>query len=258
MEGARDRRGQARGDGHREERGIQRGSVREPEADVRRPAGRVDSELLPQTSHDPEDLSPCVSQGADGHDERVDDDVLFRDAVVGGTRDDRPRHLEPDVGVVRDARLVVRDRDDGCAVLRDERKHRLQPVLFARDRVDEGFPAIDGEPRLERRDDRGVDGERDVGDVLHELDRLREDGGLVRERDAGVDVEHLRTGLDLRDRVRDDRLEVPRRHLLRELLAPGRVDPLADDHERTREADDDLPRGARENGVGHGPTPVGP
>ena len=99
------------------------GAVREPEADVRGAARRVDAELLPQTSHDAEHLSPGVPERADRHDERVDDDVLFRDAVVGGTRDDRSRHLEADVGVVRDARLVVRDRDDCRAVLRDERKH---------------------------------------------------------------------------------------------------------------------------------------
>ena len=87
--------------------------------------------------------------------------------------------------------------------------------------------------------------------ALHELDRLREDCRLVRERDAGVDVEHLRARLDLRERVGDDGLVVARRHLLGELLAARRIDPLADDHERPVEADHDLLRRAREPRLGH-------
>ena len=84
--------------------------------------------------------------------------------------------------------------------------------------------------------------ERHVGDRLDELDRLAQDRGLVGERNPGVDVEHLRTGLDLGDRVGDHRLEVAALHLLGQLLAAGRVDALADDHERPVEADHDLLR----------------
>ena len=81
--------------------------------------------------------------------------------------------------------------------------------------------------------------ERHVGDRLHELDRVAQDGRLVGERDAGVDVEHLGAGLHLRDRVRDHGLEVAVLHLLGQLLAAGRVDALADDHERAVEPDHD-------------------
>ena len=40
-------------------------------------------------------------------------------------------------------------------------------------------------------------------------DRVAQDRRLVGERDAGVDVEHVRAGRDLRERVGDHRLKSP-------------------------------------------------
>src|SRR6185295_5982870 len=58
-------------------------------------------------------------------------------------------------------------------------------------------------------------------------------------------------GLDLGQHVALDTAEVAGLHLLGEGLAPGRIDALADDHERPVEADDDLARRGTEEGVGH-------
>ena len=248
---ARDRGGQAGRDRHRQEGRVQRRAVRQAEADVRGAAGRVDAELVLQPAHEPEHLPPGRAHRADRHHERVDDDVLLRDAVVGRARDDLLRDREAHVGILGDARLVVRDRDDRGAVLRDERQHALHLLVLARDGVDERLALVDREPGLERLDDRRVDRERHVGDRLHELDRLPQDRGLVGERDAGVDVEHLRARLDLRDRVGDDGVEVAGLHLLGQHLAAGRVDALADDDERAVEPDHDLLRGRGEDGLGH-------
>ena len=110
---------------------------------------------------------------------------------------------------------------------------------------------VDGEPGLERLDDRRIDRQRQVGQGLDELDRLGQDRRLVGQRDAGVDVEHVGAGLDLGEGVALDAAEVAGLHLLGEELAAGRVDPLADDHERPVEADDDLARRGAEDGVGH-------
>jgi hypothetical protein len=60
---------------------------------------------------------------------------------------------------------------------------------------------------------------------------LLQELGLVDERDAGVDVEHVRAGLGLGDRVRGHRRQVVVAQLLGEDLAPRRVDALADDAE---------------------------
>ena len=87
--------------------------------------------------------------------------------------------------------------------------------------------------------------------LLDELEHLRQQLGLVDERDAGVDVEHVGARRHLRVRVDDDRREVAAAQLLGEPLAPGRVDPLADDAERLLRADDDGLRPPLQNRV-HG------
>ena len=75
---------------------------------------------------------------------------------------------------------------------------------------------------------------------------------LVGERNAGVDVEHLRPRLDLGQRLGDDAAVVARRHFGREHLAAGRIDALADHHEAALEADDDFLGGGGDDGFGHG------
>ena len=74
---------------------------------------------------------------------------------------------------------------------------------------------------------------------------------LVRQRNARIDVEHVRAGFDLGARVRLDAAEVAGRHLGGEDLAPRRIDALADDDERAVEADDDFLGGGADNGIGH-------
>ena len=77
----------------------------------------------------------------------------------------RSARLHPDL-------VVVREPDHRRAVPRDDRQDRLQPLVLAGHRVDERLALVRGEPRLERLDDRGVDAERQVGEPLHERDRL--------------------------------------------------------------------------------------
>ena len=161
------------------------------------------------------------------------------------------RDLEADVRILGNAGLVVRDRDDRGAVLLHERQHRFESLFLAGDRVDERLAPVDRETRGQRGDDRRVDRQRHVGDRLHELHGPREDRRLVGERDARVDVEHVRAGRDLRERIRLDAAEIAGRHLGGEQLAPGRVDALADDDERAVEADDDLAGGGADDGIGH-------
>ena len=69
--------------------------------------------------------------------------------------------------------------------------------------------------------------------VPHFVRRLvAEQLGLVDQRDAGVDVEHVGAGRDLDLGVGHHGREVAALELLGELLAPRRVDALADDAER--------------------------
>ena len=75
---------------------------------------------------------------------------------------------------------------------------------------------------------------------MHQRDGFREYRRLVGQRDACIDVEHVRPGLHLGDGIPLDPTVVAFRHLRREHLAPGGIDALADDDERALEADDDL------------------
>ena len=126
-------------------------------------------------------------------------DVLGRDSVVAGGRDDLLRDLDPACRLHRDL-VVVRKADDRCAVLRHQRQDRLEPLVLAGDGVDERLALVRGEPGLERLDHGGVDADRQLAEALHERDRLAHQVDLVGERIADVDVEQIRAaGHLLRD-----------------------------------------------------------
>ena len=228
-----------------------------PKLTLRRAAGRVDAELVAQPAEDPEHLRgrrsasrrSASASGSTMTSSRGMPWSAARSTIRFATAKRTSGSSEMPVS-------SLRDRDDCRAVLPHERQDALEPLLLAGHRVDERLALVGGEPRLERLDDRRVDRQRHIGERLHELDRLRQDRGLVGERDAGVDVEHVRAGLDLGQRVALDPAEVAGLHLLGEQLPAGRVDALADDHERPVEADDDLARGRADDGVGHGEAAV--
>ena len=73
--------------------------------------------------------------------------------------------------------------------------------------------------------------------------------GLVGQRHAHVDVEHVGAAGHLGGDVALDRGQVPGPQLLLEDLAAGRVDPFADDRERTVVAEHDLLGGGAQHGV---------
>ncbi len=78
-----------------------------------------------------------------------------------------------------------------------------------------------------------------------------EDLRLVDQRNAGVDVEHLRAGLDPRQRLGRDARIVAGGHLGGQQLATRRVDALADDDEAALEADGHFARLGCDYRVGH-------
>ena len=161
----------------------------------------------------------------------------------GGDADDLAGELDALVGLHRDLVVVVGQRDDRRVVLLDQREDRRHAVVLGGDRVDQGTALVDREAGLERLDDRGVDADREVGQLLDHLDRLGQQLGLVGERDAHVDVEHVGAALDLRLDVALDRREVAVAELLLEDAAPGGVDPLADEGEARVVPDDHLAGG---------------
>jgi len=251
MERIGDGRGHAGADEHGKEGGVEAVAVGQAEAEIGRTAGGVDLQFLPEPADQVEDAASRLVEGADRHDQRIDDDIGIGDAVIRGALDDLLCHLEAHIGVFRDAGLVIGDGDDRGAVFLHKRQHALQPLLLAGDGVEQRLALVDGESRLEGGDDGGIDGKRHVGQRLHELDRLGQDLRLVRQRDAGIDIEHVGAGLDLGQRIGLDAAVVAGRHLGGQQLAARRIDALPDEHEGTLEADDDLLGRRGDDGVGH-------
>ena len=152
-----------------EEGGAERVPARQPERDVRRAERHVQPELVADEADRLERRHDGLRIGADGHRERVDDDVLERDLLASVDGVDEPlADLEPLLRRLGDPGLVVDEADDRRAVLLHERQHALEPLLLAGDRVDERLPLVGGEPGLERLDDRRVDADRQVGVLLDE------------------------------------------------------------------------------------------
>ncbi len=116
--------------------------VRQAEADVGCAAGGVDLQFVMQPADQPEHRCAGLVDGADRHDQRVDHDVAGGNAEIGGALDDLLRHLEAHVGILGDAGVVVRDRDDRRAVFLDQRQNGLQPLLFAGHRINQRLALV--------------------------------------------------------------------------------------------------------------------
>ncbi len=230
-------------------------AVRQAEGDVGEAAGGVDLELFAKAAKQREDLLARRSQCADGHDERIDDDIVRLDAVIGGALDDLLGDREADVRVHRNAGLVIGDRHHRNVVFLAERQDRFELFLLAGHRIDERAALCNAQAGFDGGGNRTVDRQRHVDEALNDLQRLDEERrlGLVRVdgRHARIDVEHRRAGGNLLQRILDHGVEVALDHLGGELLTAGRIDAFADDAEGLVEADDDLACGGGDDGAGH-------
>ena len=86
-------------------------------------------------------------------------------------------------------------------------------------------------------------------ELLDQGDRLGQQVGLVGERHAHVDVEHVGAALDLGLHVALDRRQVAGAQLLLKDPPPRRVDPLTDQAERAVVSDDDLRARSAQDGL---------
>ncbi len=230
-------------------------AVRQAEGDVGKAAGGVDLQLLAQPAQQRKHLAAGVAQRADRHDQRIDDDIMRRNAEVGAALDDLLGHRETDVRVHRDAGLVVGDRDHRDVVLLDQRQDGFEFFFLAGDGVDQRTALGDLQRRFDRGRNRAVDGERQVDEVLDDLQRLHEQrrlrGVRVDGGNAGIDVEHGCAAGSLLQRILDHRLEVAGDHLGGQFLAAGRVDAFADHAEGLVEADDNFSGRRGDDRAGH-------
>ena len=146
------------------------------------------------------------------------------------------------LGSSRDALVVQRQADDSCPIFFHQRQDLIHYLLFPVDRVDDRLAVIHPQGRFDGCRIRRVDLKRQVRDRLHLLDHLRHHRHFIEPGNAYVDVQNLRSRVDLVDRLVEQIIEVPiQQRLLHPFLA-GRVEPLPD-HRHMIDRDGPAPAG---------------
>ena len=87
---------------------------------------------------------------------------------------------------------------------------------------------------------------------MDELDGFREDCRFVCQWNAGINIQHVRTGGNLGQGISLYSTKVSCSHFSSEDFPTSRVDPFADDDERPLEADDDFLGVRTDYSIGHG------
>ncbi len=179
-----------------------------PKADIRRAAGGVDAQFLTQATHQGEHLFTRRRQRTDWHYQRINHDIMRRNAEIGGAQHDLARHFEPHIGVLRDASVVVGNGHHRHVVFLDQRQHQFQTLFFAGDRVQQGPPLGRRQTGFQRAGHRRIDAQRHIDQPLNEPDHLGHQWrfGLVRVgvrvvNHARIHIEHHRPASDLLQRV---------------------------------------------------------
>jgi hypothetical protein len=201
VHGVHDGRRHTVGDRHGQERAGDGVAVRDAEANVGGAARGVHTEFVLQATQQSEHLLPSLANGTDGHHEWVNHHVAGGDAVVGCPLNNSLGDGEPHVGIFRDARLIVGDSYNRSTVASHERQDALQYFFFTGNRVDQRLALVHREACFERFDNGRVNRQRHVGNRLHQLHGARKKCWFVREGDAGIHVEHVGTGFNLRNCV---------------------------------------------------------
>ena len=217
-----------------------------------RAAGHVHAELVAEEPQRLEEERDRARLGADRHRERVDDDVLGRDAVVAGDGDDLPRdsrRRSGSIGMSSSFASAITAAPCFATIGRIASSRSSSPVT----ELTSALPSYAARPASSASiTDESMQSGRSVRPCTSGI-ACGHQADLVGERIADVDVEHVGAARDLLRDVDLELREVARLELGLERLAAGRVDPLADHAERPLRPDDDGPRPRLENGIHSSP-----
>ena len=180
---------------------------------------------------------PASLSGADRHDQRIDDNILARNAEIGGAFDNFLGDGETHVRIFGNAGFVVGNSNHGTIIFLHQRQNAFKALFFASHGIQQWLALIGGNASFERLDDGAVDRERHGDIFLHELDAFGENARLVGQRNTGIDVKHLRARRDLRQRVIQHAGIIAARHFLGHDLAAGGIVALANHDETALIAD---------------------
>ncbi len=126
--------------------------------------------------------------------QRIEIDLLIRQAGIPGTFQDVARHCQPARDVLRYAVVVEEQGDHAGSVAWDEGQHTIQTPLLSTDRVDQRRPDDAGQGCGQGRSVGAVETQRRFGHSLHRLHEPAQVIGLALRRRAGVDIDVTGTG----------------------------------------------------------------
>ena len=175
---------------------------------------------------------------ADRHDQRIDDDVLGRDAHFGGALDDDPCRSETSFRCGRDALLADRQADDRRPPVPDDRQDAGKLLLLPVDRVHERLAGRDIQASLQNFRLIRIDAERHVHHREHGFDHHWHDRRFIDLRVTYIDIQHFRAPGHLSLGQVFNVLEVLLDQRLSQFLQAGRVQFLPDHDERPIRPDD--------------------
>ena len=251
MQRVGDCRGHARGDGHGQKAGVDAIALWQAKTDIGCTTGGVDFELIAQPMQQAHHLNPGLVDRTNRHHQGVDHDIAGWYAVIGCTLNNFLGHCKTHIRVLRDAGFVIRNGNHGGTVFLDQGQHGLQPIFFAGDGIDQCLAFVNGKPRLQGSHDGRINRQGNISDGLHQLDRAGQQGRLIRQGDAGVDIKHVRPRLDLCQGIGNHPAVIASDHLGGQNFSPSRVDALTNDNEGPVKTDHHLAGGGTDHGVCH-------
>ena len=198
--------------------------------------------------HPPDRLQRRLRRGAVGgnrHGESVDHDILRRNAVFFRRGVDFARDTDASVRIRGNPALVDGKADQDAAILLHERQDRLDLILFPVHGIDHRFAVVASQRALQRLRIRRVDLQRQRRDALQLRNHVLHHRRLINLRQPDIDIQDVRAGVLLLERLSAEIIEVVAAERLLEFLLARGIDPLADNHRaradlhRARKAGDD-------------------
>jgi len=111
---------------------------------------------------------------ADGHGERVKNQILLCDAIAGRLAHNLLRNGKPLRSRRGNAVFIQRKRHHKSAVFLHQREHRIHAGLLAIDRIDHGLAVVAAQRSLHGAWIGSVDLQRQIDDRLQLADRLKQ------------------------------------------------------------------------------------